>query len=111
MFLEPPNRLYDGGHSRQQWSMFWADNYTSSAYVGFIDTDTFFTTPVHPRALFSNGRPIVLGTVGARTSEFWAMAGRTTAAVLQKPEVCDNHRVSAGPREHDMHDSDVGAVV
>ena len=87
VFLEPPNRLYDGGHSRQQWSMFWADNYTTSAYIGFVDTDTLFTTVVHPRALFSAGRPIVFGNVGKRTSEFWAKAGRTTEAVLRKPEV------------------------
>lgn len=45
--LQDPSPYHgESGHDRQQWSMFWADNYTSSDYVGFVDTDTLFDTLV-----------------------------------------------------------------
>lgn len=40
----PPTPMH--GHDRQQWMMFWADNFTESEFVGFVDTDTVFVTRV-----------------------------------------------------------------
>ena len=35
-----------GGHKKQQYDMFNADRYSNSEYIGFIDTDAVFLTPV-----------------------------------------------------------------
>ena len=51
--------FYKGGYDRQQYSMFWADNYTSSEYIGFCDTDTAFITYVDLYDLFEDSRPVV----------------------------------------------------
>lgn len=88
ILLEEPNDFYHGeGHSRQQWSMFWADKYVTSEYVGFVDTDTLFTTVIHPGALYENGRPLVFGLVGTPTDGWWEEVGRTTGRALHRPEV------------------------
>lgn len=84
---ETPSTAYETGYDRQQWSMFWADNYTTATYVGFVDTDTLFTTRVHPGDLFECGRPLVLGVVGAEKATQWVSSSKTTALVLGKPEV------------------------
>lgn len=52
-FNNPPSEYYGGGgHNRQQYLMFWADNYTKSEYVGFVDTDCFFLTYVDREDVF-----------------------------------------------------------
>lgn len=95
IFLEEPSDVYEGakkpGHNRMQWGMFWPDNYVSAEYVGFIDTDTLFTTIVHPGALYKDGRPIVFGAVGlpldAMGFPWWKGIGETTAYLLRRPEI------------------------
>ena len=64
-FSNISNRFPSGWH-RQQWLMFWADNFTSSEYVGFVDSDTIFTSRILPSDLFdgNNGKPIVRGLFG-----------------------------------------------
>lgn len=58
-------KFYRGrGWLLQQLSMFYADECVDYKYVGFIDTDTFFTTPVTPELLFNGTKPIVIGTFG-----------------------------------------------
>ena len=42
----PAPAPYRTGMDRQQWYMFWADNFTRSEYVGFVDADTLFITYV-----------------------------------------------------------------
>ena len=89
---EPPSDVYDGGavrsgHNRQQRSMFWADNFTSAEYVGFLDTDTLFTTRVLPGDLFECGRPVVHGLVGKPADDMWAGMATATAAALGRPQV------------------------
>ena len=88
---EPPSDVYAyhgrDGHNRQQRSMFWADNFTSADYVGFLDTDTLFTTRVHPGDLFECGRPVVHGLMGKPQADFWAAAGNATAAAFGRPQV------------------------
>ncbi len=44
--------------------MFWADNFTSSEYVGFSDTDAIFTTYVDREDLFEHSKPVINGMVG-----------------------------------------------
>lgn len=52
--------VYNSGYDRQQYSMFWADNFTKAEYVGFVDTDTAFITYVDYFDLFDEaGRPVV----------------------------------------------------
>ena len=54
--------------SFQRWRMFlsyfYAEEYTSAEYVGFVDTDTLFTTVVTPNMLFVGGKPTVQARIG-----------------------------------------------
>lgn len=60
-----PSKYYLGhGHDRQQLVMFWADNFTSAEYVGFVDTDCLFLTYVDREDLFENGKPVVNARTG-----------------------------------------------
>ena len=43
---------------------FYPEEYTSSEYVGFVDTDTMFTTVVTPKMLFVDGKPTVQARIG-----------------------------------------------
>ena len=88
VLYEPPEpEVYNTGHDRQQWSMFWADNFTSAEYVGFVDTDTLFTTRVHPGDLFECGRPIIYGLVGAQADDWWARTASATELSLGYPQI------------------------
>ena len=44
--------FYCPGWHKSQWLRFWADNFTNSEFVGFIDTDTLFVSQVTQRDLF-----------------------------------------------------------
>jgi len=84
--LEPPAPYYSG-KARTQWSNFWADNHTSATWIGFLDSDTLFTTVVHSRSLWEHGMPVVFGATGAPANEGWAPMPKGTQAILGKPEV------------------------
>jgi hypothetical protein len=47
-----------------QRDMFWADQLVSSEFVGFLDTDSLFSTHVLPRDIFEARKPMVLGSYG-----------------------------------------------
>lgn len=73
---EKPAQYYSGsGHARQQWSMFWADNYTKGFdLVLILDTDVLFNTPITPGVLFDEQwRPRVKALIDRRTGMgmFW----------------------------------------
>lgn len=70
----PPSIYYgDKGYDRQQYIMFYPENYTSAEYVGFVDTDTMFFTYVGYTDLFEGGKPIIHGRSGPfGKEEFWA---------------------------------------
>ena len=53
--------IYETGHDKQQYIMFYADNYTTSEYVGFIDTDTIIHSFVDREDIFEEGLPVVHG--------------------------------------------------
>lgn len=46
--------VYRTGHDRNQYLMFFADNYSTSEYVAFVDTDTVFHTYVDRDDLFDS---------------------------------------------------------
>ena len=55
----PESQYYRKGYDRQQLAMFWADNFTTSEYVGFVDSDASFITYVDREDLFEDGKPVV----------------------------------------------------
>jgi hypothetical protein len=62
--LLPQSNFYRRGYDRQQLVMFWADNFTDSEYVGFVDSDTAFLTYIDREDLFEGGKPVVNGKSG-----------------------------------------------
>lgn len=59
------------GYSRQQYSNFYSDLYTDADYIGIVDSDSSFSTPVVPEDLFDNfngtKRPRLIGYNGCCT--------------------------------------------
>ena len=49
------------GYSRAMYSSFYADNHTQSSYIGIVDSDALFVTPVTPEDLFIDNKPRVIG--------------------------------------------------
>ena len=75
---------YNGyGALRQQYAMFWADNFTSAGaeFVAFADGDTAFTTCVERGDLFEGGRPVINGRFGVETRMPWRAVPMTTFAI------------------------------
>ena len=73
VFYEVDEKTYGSKQTnRMQWSMFWADRYTTKEYVGFIDTDSIFVSLVTDDMFFQDGRPSVHGFYG--TSFFSSFA-------------------------------------
>ncbi len=60
-----PKIFYKKGHDRQQHVMFHADEYSSSEFIGFVDTDCLFFTNVDREDIFENNKPVVHGKIGA----------------------------------------------
>jgi hypothetical protein len=55
--------LFKKGWNIQQLIMFWADNFTTAEFIGFVDDDTLFTKAVIPYDVFDSlGRPRALVT-------------------------------------------------
>ena len=49
------------GYSRQMYSNFYSDLYTNKEYIGIVDSDAMFMTPVVPENLFVDGKPRIIG--------------------------------------------------
>ena len=58
---EPSTYYHDLGWIRQQLMGFYADNFTTSEFVGIIDTDALILTAVDREDLFEDGKPVVNG--------------------------------------------------
>ncbi len=88
-FNKPTDYYGKQGHDRQQLIMFWADNFTKSELVGFVDTDTLFIAPVYQEDLFNDEKPVVIAQHDHMVSQdgFWGPAAKTTEAVFGKVEV------------------------
>ncbi len=74
---------HNNGKSFSELSNFYADNCFNKTFVGFVDTDTFFVTPVTPELLFNGTKPYVVGVYG-NTNTDWKIG---TKAALGKKEV------------------------
>ena len=72
------------GKSRMFWDMMHPDKCTNVPYVGFIDTDTFFSTLLTPNLLFEDGKPIIIAKIGKPPYPCWEDA---TEKFLGKKEV------------------------
>ena len=66
-----PAPYHLSGHDRQQWLMFWADNFTTSDYIGFVDSDAVFVTRVMDSDVFRNGKPRVTSCYGSPRDGWW----------------------------------------
>ena len=82
----PPSPYYRNGGSRQQLMMMWADNYTTSEYVAFVDSDAVFLTYVDREDLFEDGRPVINGKSGPESDSFWSRAPNSTYDYLRENE-------------------------
>ena len=88
LHFEKPNSYYGTyGHSRMQWSMFWADQYATGDYVGFVDTDSLFISLVYEDLLFEGDKPIVWGLFGGSTNAWWGHVKSSTYQFLKEKEV------------------------
>ena len=68
-YLKPGNAsVYKNQRQRMYLSYFYPEEYVSAQYVGFVDSDTMFTTVVTPQILFVDGRPTIQAIVG---EPFW----------------------------------------
>eukprot|EP00494_Astrolonche_serrata_P029415 UN29682 len=67
--------------------MFYADEFIKDPnikYVGFVDTDTIFSTVVLPHHLFNMTKPHINAHVGAPLSEFWRYVTQSTSTMIEK---------------------------
>eukprot|EP01036_Dinobryon_divergens_P033676 gene33676-43525_t len=63
--------------------MLWADNFTLSEFVGFVDSDTVFLTYVDREDLFEDNKPVINGRSGPHDQEdIWAYASAATFHTL-----------------------------
>ena len=81
--------IFAAPRTRQLYAYFFADRYTTTEYVGLVDTDTLFTTPVTPRSLFDEqARPKVIAFVGSPSDlEHWGQVPNRTLHFLKLPHV------------------------
>jgi hypothetical protein len=88
----PKYPFYTAGYDRQQYNMFWADNFTSSEFIGFVDADTAFVTYVDREDLWENGKPVVNCVTGPIQHDksargFWA-EGTFRSLKVKEPFTC-----------------------
>ena len=86
-YMDPITQVKYSGKDRMQRDMFYPEKCTSKKYVGFLDTDTVFTSRVIPELLFDNGKPIIIGLYGNVTSADWGMVAETTTNIFKTKEV------------------------
>ena len=87
IFFNQPYSVNLGGHDRQQLLMFWADNFTQSEYVGFVDSDCVFLTYIDREDLFENGKPVINARIGLDSTyskyyEFWSKVPQATSKLI-----------------------------
>mmetsp|Transcript_27674 Transcript_27674/g.75428 ORF Transcript_27674/g.75428 Transcript_27674/m.75428 type:complete len:426 (-) Transcript_27674:201-1478(-) len=76
------------GHNRQQYVMFWADNFTDAEYVAFWDTDAMFVTRVLDEDLFDGNKPRVIAQmVGGTNNAVWEGAAENHRKITGKIDV------------------------
>jgi len=89
--LLPPNG-FPGKH-RSEYDFLNADLYSNATFVGFIDTDTLFTSWVTTRDIFPEFpqrpalRPGVTAVIGRPFNPWWSLVLVSTARVLQQDTI------------------------
>lgn len=79
-------------YDRAQMYFFWADNFTNSEYVAFVDTDTLFTAKVHFFDLFVNEKPRISAFLRDTTQKeigldlWWQKLAKVTENSIGKPQ-------------------------
>ena len=69
VYLQPWNEyVYKNQRQRMYLSYFYPEEYVTAEYVGFVDSDTLFTTVITPQMLFVDGRPTIQARIG---EPFW----------------------------------------
>ena len=82
-----PSEWYHRPTDRQQLMMLWADNFTESEFVAFVDSDAVFLTAVDREDLFEEGKPVINGRLGPHDEgDFWATAPAATYDTLHVNE-------------------------
>eukprot|EP01084_Bolivina_argentea_P245933 411671_1 len=94
-----PTVYHRCGWNRQQWSMLWADKflkklniYHKFSWVGFVDTDTIFTSLITPKSIFknpyniTNPKPITIVHLGFY-NVWWLKVGYNTKRYFGYPEI------------------------
>lgn len=82
-----PEKPGMSGDDRQQLRMFQADKWTTNEFIGFVDTDAVFTTPVVEESIFDKDRPIIIGKVGKPEGSFWSEVSKSTEWATGSEEV------------------------
>mmetsp|Transcript_124801 Transcript_124801/g.398954 ORF Transcript_124801/g.398954 Transcript_124801/m.398954 type:complete len:850 (-) Transcript_124801:26-2575(-) len=78
----------EGGWNEAQQYKLSSDEFSTSEFVGFLDADTLFVTPVTSASVFDDaGRPRIRGRVGPAANSFWWEASDSTQKLLGFPEV------------------------
>ena len=72
------NAGYVLNERNKQITKFWSENFTNSEYIGILDADTLFVTPILPDDLFVNGKPVVRGTYAKSRPGFMKQWSDTT---------------------------------
>ena len=70
------------GKKRMYYDMFFADMFSEAEYVGFLDTDTLFTTWVTRDSIFEGEKPRIICALGPAYNSWWAAIPLTTSFVL-----------------------------
>ena len=73
--------------NRNQWSMFWVNNYTTKEYIGFLDTDAVFNSLLNEDMLFDGDRPHVHGYYGTSLDSWSGQAKESTYEFLKVRQV------------------------
>ena len=77
--IERKHKLgYVWSERNKQLPKFWSENFTTSEYVGILDADTLFVTPIMPDDLFVDGKPVVRGTYAKSRPGFMKQWSDTT---------------------------------
>jgi hypothetical protein len=85
LFGDPPP-FHMPGPDRQQWYMLWADNFTRAEYVGFVDSDTMFTSVITNGDLFVDSKPRAVVIYGRPLNFFWEATPNQTLFAIGKKE-------------------------
>ena len=84
--IERKHKLgYVWSERNKQLPKFWSENFTTSEYVGILDADTLFVTPIMPDDLFVDGKPVVRGTYAKSRPGFMKQWSDTTEILTGKP--------------------------